>query len=413
MKIQKPSFKTCSPRVEPQNGVVLVLDVGTTGIKAFVFNGACHVLAKSYRKISKARPKRGWVEQDPEEILRVSVFVLRQALKDSGVSLSAIQGIGITNQREATVLWDRKTGQPVYPIIGWEDTRTRKYCRLFSGHDQHTVQQKTGLPIDAYFSASKIRWVVDHMPRVRKLMNAGQLAFGTIDSWLLWNLCDERPHVTDETNASRTLLFDLKARRWDDVLLGLFGLPSSILPVVHLSRSNFGILRKDIIGAGLPVLAVCGDQQASTYAAIRSSSSGRFVKVTYGTGVFVAQVLESRHNLLHPPFMTTLVPNRQGASFVLESKVEGSGEAVDRLLIDPAKLRAFLRELAVKVDGYIRLLPERPRVIIIDGGIARSSIIMELQEQISGIPVCLQTIYDGTALGTALLVWDAVETISH
>lgn len=407
MKTQKPSFEICSPRIKPQKGSVLVLDVGTTGIKAFVFDAKCRILAKSYSKISKTRPHREWIEQDPMEILRLTISVLRLALKNSGVSPSDVRGIGITNQREATILWDKKTGEPVYPIIGWEDTRTQKYCQSFSEHDQHTVQEKTGLPIDSYFSASKIRWIIDHIPQARTLMEAGQLAFGTIDSWLLWNLCEERPHLTDETNASRTLLYNIHTRQWDNALLALFGIPSSILPAVRSSRSHFGVLKNDLVGITLPILAICGDQQASTYAAIRSSSSKSFVKITYGTGIFVTKVLGSRA-LFCSPFITTLVPDKNGTSFALEGKVEGSGEAVDQLLNDPSKLRPFLKKLAVQIDGYIKLLPKRPKEIIIDGGIARDGIIVELQEQVSGISTCLQATYDGTALGTALLAWDAV-----
>lgn len=412
MKIPKPSFKTCSPHVEPQKGSVLVLDVGTTGIKAFVFDGTCRVLAKSYRKISKTRPRRGWVEQDPAEILRASVAVIRRALRDSKITPSTIRGVGITNQREAAVLWDKQTGKPAYPIIGWEDTRTRAFCRSFSKQDQQTVREATGLPIDSYFSASKIHWILDHVPEARKLMDAGRLAFGTIDSWLLWNLCDGRPHVTDETNAARTLLFNIRSRHWDKALLRLFGIPVSVLPTALRSRSHFGALKEDVIGSPIPVLAVCGDQQASTYAAIRSASSSHAVKVTYGTGVFVVQVLGGRF-ATHPPFITTLVPDIHGTSFAVEGKVEGSGESVEQLLQNPVKLRAFLRRLAVKADGYIKQLPRKPQGIVIDGGIARDGIIVELQERVSGTPTCLQATYDGTALGTALLVWDALERESR
>ena len=409
MKIQKPSFKTCSPRVESRKGAVLILDVGTTGIKAFVFDGKCQVLTKSYRKISKIRPRRGWVEQDPKEILRVSISVLRQTLKDSGVSPSAIQGMGITNQREATVLWDRRTGKPVYPIIGWEDSRSRHYCRSFSKQDQKYVRQATGLPIDSYFSATKIHWIFQNFPEMSKLAEAGRLAFGTIDSWLLWNLCEDRPHRTDETNAARTLLFNIRTRRWDEKLLNLFGVPPSVLPSVFPSRSSFGTLDKGVVGTRVPVLAVCGDQQASTYAAIRSGrSSSKTIKVTYGTGVFLAQVIGKSFRL-RQPFLTTLTPDTIGTSFALEGKLEGSGEAVNLLLKNPTGLHAYLKKLSVRVDGLIRQLPVQPIGIVIDGGGERDGIIVTLQEQSSGIPACLQATYDGTALGTALLVSDVVK----
>lgn len=410
MKTQAPSFKTCSPRVEPQDGFALVLDAGTTGIKAFVFDGRCRVLASAYRAIAKTRPRRGWVEQDPAEILKASVAVLRDAVKRSNVSPSSIRGMGITNQREATVLWDRKTGTPVYPVIGWEDARTKRVCRSVPTHAAKRIREATGLPVDPYFSASKIGWILDHVPGARERANEGRLAFGTVDAWLIWNLCENRPHLTDETNAARTLLYDIRTRRWDTSLAELFHVPSSVLPSVHPSRAYFGSLDKTILGRSVPLVAVCGDQQASTYAAIRSSPprAPNPTKVTYGTGTFVAQV-SGRTFPSHASFVTTLVPDRRGTSFALESKIEGSGETVARLLERPARLRAYLKKLAGKVDDSLRRLPKRPKQVIADGGIARDGIVVELQERISGIPTYLQSPYGGTALGAALLVWDALK----
>lgn len=385
-----------------------MLDVGTTGIKAFVFDGDCRVIAKAYQTIKKARPRRGWVEQDPMEILRVSIAVLRKAVKDSGIAPSSIRGMGITNQREATVLWKKTTGKPVYPIIGWEDSRTRRFCQTFSKRDQEAVRRMTGLPIDSYFSASKIHWILNRVQGTRELADDGDLAFGTVDSWLIWNLCEGRPHYTDETNASRTLLFNIHTRHWDGSLLKRFDVPKSVLPFVQPSRARFGVLDNMVLGADIPILAVCGDQQASTYAAIRSASSRHSVKVTYGTGTFVVQV-HGKSFFSHPPFFTTLVPDMTMASFALEGKIEGSSEAVTRLLGNSTKLRMYLKKLAEKADALIKQLPTQPKQIIADGGIARDGIIVGLQEEISGIPTCLQSTYDGTALGTALLVWDAIK----
>jgi glycerol kinase len=385
-----------------KNSYVLVLDVGTTGIKAFVFDDQCHVKAKAYKKISKTRPRKGWVEQDPREILRVSCFVLRCAIKDSCVDSKQILGMGITNQREATVVWNRKTGKPVYPVIGWEDDRTRAFCDKLKKSHGDFVRERTGLTVDPYFSASKIRWILQNV-------SGKDLAFGTLDSWLIWNLCENNPHIIDETNAARTLLFDIRKRKWSDELLELFDVPKDILPKVFSSRAYFGNLRKDVFGFLIPILAVCGDQQASAYAAIRSQPASRknITKITYGTGVFVVQTIN--RFVLHPNFFTTLVPTRKGVGFALEGKIEKSGEKVTSLLSSPNKLRAYLRSLALDVDQLITKLPTRPRELVVDGGSARDGIVTLIQQEVSHIPVFQQTNYDGTALGTAMLVWDSID----
>ena len=385
-----------------KNSYVLVLDVGTTGIKAFVFDEQNQVKAKAYKKISKNRPRKGWVEQDPREIIRVSRFVLRRAIKDLRVDPKQILGMGITNQREATVVWNRKTGKPVYPVIGWEDDRTRAFCDKLKKSHGRFIRERTGLTVDPYFSASKIRWILQNV-------SGKDLVFGTLDSWLIWNLCEDYPHVTDETNASRTLLFDIRKRKWNNELLQLFEVPKDILPRVLLSRAFFGKIRKEFLGFGCLVLAVCGDQQASAYAAIRSqpASSANVTKVTYGTGVFVVQTI--KRFVLHPNFFTTLVPTRKGVGFALEGKIEKSGEKVTSLLSNPNKLRAYLRSLALDVDRLIKKLPTRPKELVVDGGSARDGIVTLIQQEVSYIPVFQQTNYDGTALGTAMLVWDSID----
>lgn len=387
---------------------MLVLDAGTTGIKAFVFDGECRVVSKAYQKIKKTRPRLGWVEQDPSEILRAAISVMREAVKISNVSAKKIVGFGITNQREATVMWDRKTGKSVYPIIGWEDARTKRFCRAIEKKVGERVRSLTGLRVDSYFSASKIRWVLDNVPVARDLVSEKRLAFGTIDSWLLWNLCEGHPHVTDETNASRTLLYNIKERKWDDWLIDLFGAQTSILPLVFQSRSDFGLLAKDIVGVAIPVLAVCGDQQSSMYAASRARGGGEFAtKVTYGTGSFIMQHAGNKF-ISREPFFTTLTPGAHETIFAFEGKVEGSGEGVARALNNPSALRKYLESLARKVAVKIKQLPTIPKMIVADGGAARDGIVVELQQSISRTPVCLQQTYDGTALGTVLLVWDKI-----
>lgn len=395
MKNPKKFSKTC---------FVLVLDVGTSGIKAFVFDNQLRIKARAYKKIHKFRPRRGWVEQDPQEILHVSRFVLRKVIKDSDVDLKKICGLGITNQREATVVWNRKTSKPVYPIIGWEDDRTSMFCSKFKKTHGDSIRKMTGLMVDPYFSASKIRWILQNVS------NKKDLAFGTIDSWLIWNLCDGHPHVTDETNASRTLLFDIQKRKWSEGLLELFEIPKEILPKVLPSRAKFGKLKKEMLGFGCWVLGVCGDQQASAYAAIRSRPAPQKIvtKVTYGTGVFVVQTL--KQFVIQSNFFTTLIPTRDGSGFALEGKIEKSGQTVTNLLSQHKKLHAYFEILAKNVDKLIKKLPMRPEEIVVDGGIIRDDAITEIQSKISKIPVVKLPIYDGTALGTAQLVFDQLLT---
>lgn len=406
MSTQKPSFTICSLlRTTHKKGYVLVLDVGTSSVKAFVFDGDCQILAKVSKVLGKLHPRRGWVEQDPEEIIRMSTSVLRAVVKKSGVDVKQIRAMGITNQREATVMWDRRTGKPLYPVIGWEDTRTRSFCRGFSKEQITFIQQWTGLVVDAYFSASKIRWLLSRVPGARALAEEGYLACGTIDSWLLWKLCEGHPHVTDETNASRTLLFDIRKRLWHPTLLSFFDVPRNILPHVFSSRASFGILSTSVLDHAIPIRAICGDQQASSYAAMHGHRiRPGLTKVTFGTGVFLVQMLGHSFRL-HPSFMTTLVPSpNAGAMFALEGKIEGSAARVNELLRQKQSLVLYLTSLAKKVKTQIDLLPTRPRRIVVDGGVARDGIVVEMLQQMTGIQTCLQPTFDGTALGIALLL---------
>lgn len=393
------SFKKCK-----KDQFALVLDVGTTGVKAFVFNQVFVIKGKVYRRLQKRSPRRGWVEQDPHEILDACKQVLQEVVTQTRIDPRNCVGLGITNQRETTIVWDIKTGTPVYPAIVWEDRRTKKWCQIHRHRIGNHVLQKTGLPLDSYFSASKIRWVLDHVEETKSLLPASRLAFGTVDSWLLWNLCEDHPHVTDETNAARTLLFNIKTGKWDNKLLKSFDIPSAILPRVLPSKSTFGRLAS-ILSVPIPVKAVCGDQQASMYAALRTDDSrGQTTKVTYGTGVFLMQSIGSTF-ARHQPFFTTLVPNAKKAHYVLEAKIEGAATTVDRLLRHPVALRRYLLTLAKKVDVLIRKLPVQPNRLIIDGGITRDGLMAEIQSQVSGIPVITQPVFDGTALGVAHLLF--------
>jgi glycerol kinase len=385
----------------------LVLDVGTTGAKAFVFadgkNGPSAV-SKAYAAYPVTSPKPGWVEQDPRRLLMACVRVLRNAVADGGIDAKDIESFGITNQRETTILWDSKTMKPVYPAIVWQDRRTARRCAALGAGTEKLVRTVTGLTLDPYFSASKIEWILRNVKESRPILDVGRLRFGTVDAWLLANLCTGSPHATDETNAARTLLFNIRTRAWDPELCAIFGVPERILPAVLPPRADFGALRPDIVGAPLPVSAVIGDQQSSFYAAVALSKSRPTTKVTYGTGTFVIQSLGNAFSV-HRDSFTTLVPTPNGkTAYALEAKVGVSGPEVQKRLRYPKKLEQYLRKLAKDVDRRLKRLPVRPKTIFIDGGITRSPLLAPIQQEISRIKVKALPTYDGTALGVAMML---------
>ncbi|MBI2552742.1 hypothetical protein HYW17_05590 [Candidatus Uhrbacteria bacterium] len=405
----------------------LVLDVGTTGIKALVFSQSIEIVGRAYARIRKTHPKPGFVEQSPSELLAVSKQVLRTAVRASRVPLKSLRAFGLTNQRETAIVWNRKTGKPIYPAIVWEDKRTAKECAVAKRRRpslSDEVRGKTGLAIDPYFSATKVGWILRNVvsnrshpslilpsgrggkrivsPPRRGGVRGGELFFGTVDTWILWNLLEGRPHLTDWTNASRTLLYNIRTLKWDDELLEIFGVPRAILPEVRPSQSKFGVLRHEVVGARLPVRAVCGDQQASMYGVGVSPGT---TKVTYGTGTFLVQSLGSKY-VLRQPFFTTLMPGARRPQFALEAKIEGSGSAIDKVLHDVNKLDRALTYIAKDVDGYLKKLPIRPRTLVIDGGITRDVRMVSIQAKVSGVNVRRQITDDGTALGVAKLLRD-------
>ena len=399
----------------------LVLDVGTTGIKALVFSQNLEIVGRAYERIKKSHPKPGFVEQSPQKMIAVSRRVLRAAVRASRVSPKNLRAFGLTNQRETTIVWDSKTGKPVYPAIVWEDKRTTNECtRMRHEQSEPMVRRKTGLMIDPYFSATKLGWILRNVvhnplplplilrgrdrsvPPLKLRGGEGELCFGTVDTWILWNLLEGRSHLTDWTNASRTLLYNIRELKWDDGLCKMFGVLRAMLPKVRPSQSKFGWLRKDILGVRLPVRAVCGDQQASMYGV---SARPGATKVTYGTGTFLVQSLGSKF-VLKQPFFTTLLPGARRPQFALEAKIEGSGAAIDKVLHDSDKLDKALTHIAKDVDIYLKKLPIRPRALVVDGGITRSERMIAIQAKISGVKVRRQTTAEGTALGVAKLLRD-------
>jgi glycerol kinase len=385
----------------PKKGNTLVLDVGTTGAKAIVFNQSGEILGRSYQRLETNYPEPGFAEQNGENIIETAKNVIREVTQANNLNPRDIKSVGLTNQRETIIAWRRDTRKSLHPAILWEDTRSARLCSSWETAFGEKVIAKTGLPIDPYFSASKIHWLLDNVPGVQQALQDQQLLVGTLDTWLLWNLTQEQLHVTDHTNASRTLLFDITTKQWDSTLLNLFQIPPEILPQVYPSRYQYGTLTSDILGVSLPIQGVCGDQQASLYAAGTETGT---TKVTYGTGTFIMQTIGSDF-ALHPPFYTTLTPGEKGDTlYAFEAKASRGGKEVDLLLEDPPKLKEFLNNLVREVSSILTQLPRKPQIVVIDGGVIRDGIVKKIQPKLSGLPVKEQLIFDGTALGMFYLI---------
>lgn len=265
---------------------ILAIDAGTTSSRAILFNRIGDIVATAQQEFEQLFPHQGWVEHNPMTIVDTQIAVIKRVVEKAAVNPKSIAAIGITNQRETTVLWDTVAGQPVYNAIVWQCRRTTDYCAQLKtlGYEKE-IFEKTGLVIDPYFSASKIRWILDNVADAAWLLEQNRLAFGTIDSWLLYNLSKEKTHATDVSNASRTMLFDLHSLQWDRALCDMFAIPQEILPEVKSSQDSFGMLREDILGCEIPITAMMGDQQAALFGQMCCTKGD--VKMTYGTGGFI------------------------------------------------------------------------------------------------------------------------------
>jgi len=265
--------------------LVLALDQGTTSSRAIVFDARGRPLGSGQRQLQQFYPKDGWVEHDPEHIWSDTLAAVREAVDRSGRKLAEIAAIGITNQRETAIVWDKQTGRPIHNAIVWQDRRTAPFCRelVAEGFEPH-VKTTTGLLIDAYFSATKFNWLLDHVPGARVRAEAGELACGTVDSFLLWRLTGGKVHATDASNACRTMLFDITRQDWDDRLLDRLGIPRTMLPEVKDNSGTFGLALGDILGADIPITGMAGDQQAATFG--QACFEPGMLKSTYGTGCF-------------------------------------------------------------------------------------------------------------------------------
>jgi glycerol kinase len=441
---------------------LIAIDQGTTSTRAIVFDAELHPVATAQHELRQIYPAAGWVEHDPEEIWQAVVATVRAAMAQGGIAARDVAGFGITNQRETTVVWDRATGKPIHNAIVWQDRRTADTCAaLRAAGNEPTVTAKTGLLLDPYFSASKLAWLLDNVEGARASATAGRLAFGTIDTFLLWRLTGGRVHATDATNASRTALFDIRRGAWDAELASLFGVPMALLPEVRDCAAHFGETAPDLFGGAIPILGIAGDQQAAAIG--QGCFAPGMMKSTYGTGCFAllntgAEPVRSRHRLL-----TTIAYQLGGTrTYALEGAIFIAGAAVQWLrdglhLIarasevnalaaraDPAEqvylVPAFvglgapywdaeargallgltrnsgpaeIAQAAIEAVGYqTRDMLEAMRadwpnagdtVLRVDGGMTASDVTMQFLADILGAPVDRPVVMETTALGAAFL----------
>ena len=445
---------------------ILALDQGTTSSRAIVFDRSGRMRAVAQQEFRQIYPLPGWVEHDADELWESQLAVAHRALKQAKLEASDIAAIGITNQRETAVLWDRKTSQPIHHAIVWQDRRTSRLCDDLkaSGHATK-VQRKTGLVIDAYFSGSKVRWLLDHVKGARARANRGDLAFGTIDSWLAWKLSGGKLHLTDASNASRTMLYNLARGDWDDELLGLLKVPREVLPVVRPSSALYGETAANLFGAPIPIAGIAGDQQAALFG--QAAFSQGQVKSTYGTGCFLLmnagrKVAASRNKLLG----TVAWKIGHETTYALEGSVfiggavvqwlrDGLGlirrssdiEALARQVDDsggtylvPAfaglgaphwdqyargtitgitrgttaahLARAAIESIAFQVADVLEVMEKdvgrRLEEVRVDGGAAANNLLLQFQADLMQVPVVRPKILETTALGAAYLAGLAV-----
>jgi glycerol kinase len=439
--------------------VILAIDQGTTGTTVLAVDHDGAVVGRSYVEIEQHYPKPGWVEHDAEEIWRSVRSAVGGAMDDGGLNPGDVAGVGITNQRETVLVWDRNSGEPVHRAIVWQCRRTAPECRVLeSGGHAELVRERSGLVIDPYFSGTKIAWLLDNVPGVRARAEAGELAAGTIDTWLIWKLTGGRVHATEPTNASRTQLFRIDQLRWDPELCDLLGVPERILPEVMPSGGMFGATDSAAIGFEAPVAAAMGDQQAALYG--QGCWEPGLAKCTYGTGAFLLvhtgdEVVPSKHGLL-----TTVACGPRGeASYALEGSVFIAGAAVQWLrdelgLVDAAAdteelagslasndgvyfvpafvglgaphwlseargmivgltrgagrshfARAALEAMAYSANDLMHAMAadwgHAVRELRADGGAAANDWLMQFQADVSNVPVCRPAIVETTALGAA------------
>jgi len=446
---------------------VLALDQGTTGSTALLFRADGSVVGRSYSEFTQHYPRPGWVEHDAEEIWRVSLRVMAEAISDSGIEPRELAAIGITNQRETTVVWDRRTGTAVHRAVVWQSRQSAGICRRLRADGLEPLfREKTGLLLDPYFSGSKVRWILDQEPSLQQRAEAGDLAFGTIDSWLLWKLTGGTEskgalHRTDPTNASRTLLYDIHARRWDSELCELLNVPGAMLPEVHPSACIFGETEAfEGIPAGVPIAGMAGDQQAALYG--QGCWEPGQAKNTYGTGCFLVMNTGQNHRVSRHGLVTTICCDAVGEpAYALEGSIFIAGAALQwlrdelQIIADAAEAetlarqiednegvylvpafsglgapywdaeargavlgltrgsgrrhlaRAALESIAYQSRDVVEVMNRDSRIPLrelrVDGGAARSDFLMQFQADLLGVPVDRPALIETTAAGAACL----------
>jgi glycerol kinase len=456
---------------------ILALDQGTTSSRAIVFDHSGRMTGVAQKEFRQIFPQPGWVEHDPWDIWKSQTRVMHDALRNAGIGAGDVAAIGITNQRETALIWDRDSGRPICNAIVWQDRRTSEYCdELKAGGHRESIQQKTGLVIDAYFSATKWKWMLDHTPGARSLADQGKLALGTVDSWLIWNLTGGRVHVTDVTNASRTMLFNIRTLKWDKDLLKLFGIPESMLPQVKSSSEIYGETERDLLSVPVPIAGLAGDQQSATFGQMCLSPGS--VKCTYGTGCFILCNTGEKPVLSRSNLVTTIAWQLGGRTvYALEgsifiggaviqwlrdglgliknsSDVERLAESVEDnggVYFVPAFTglgaphwdqyargtiagltrgvkaghiaRAALESIAFQVNDVMGAMEKDAGIRIaelkVDGGAVVNDLLMQFQADLIGIPVIRPENIETTALGAAYLAglatgyWKSVAEIGE
>ncbi len=338
--------------------VIGAIDLGTTGVRFALYDRDGRCFAAAYQEIPVETPKPGWVEQDPDRMLEATLAVLRDVLSQDSAYPNRLTTIGIANQRETVIAWDRQTGRPLHPAIVWQDKRTAERCDELAGsEDAESIRERTGLSIDPYFSATKMEWLLRHVPGLRERATEGRAFLGTVDAWLLWHLTGK--HATDATNASRTMLFDIDHQQWDEELLGLFGIPGACLPVARPSLSVFGAVRPELVSGGdVQVAGMLGDQQAALLG--QGLTSEREAQVTWGTGAFLLMNTGARRARSESGLLSTIARTApdEAASYALEGSVFVAGAAIQwlrdvlGLLADSAESEA-LAGAVDSTDGVV------------------------------------------------------------
>ena len=444
---------------------ILAFDQGTSSSRSIVFGNDGTIVSVGQKEFPQIFPQSGWVEHDPIEIWQSQTDTAVEAIRKAGLKASDISAVGITNQRETTIVWERQTGKPIYNAIVWQDRRTSAFCNQIREAHGELIRRKTGLEVDAYFSASKIRWLLDNVPGTREKAENGELAFGTVDTWLIWNLTNGKTHITDPSNASRTMLFDINTLRWDGELLDIFDIPHMMLPEVHSSSEIYGEIETPAELRGIRIAGIAGDQQAALFGQACFASGS--TKNTYGTGCFMLQntgtnPVESKHRLL------TTIAWKIGdrTEYALEGSVFIGGAVIQWLRdsLEMIKASADVEALAASVseNGGVYFVPafaglgtpywdQEARGMIIgltrgtgrahiaraalesiayqtadlltamhsdsqirltelrvDGGASKNDLLMQFQADILQIPIVRSRTAETTALGAAYLAGLAV-----